>query len=304
MSSEREVSLASGEAVRQVLAESGMRVATIDTAAPRFLETVAETGADVVFIALHGRGGEDGTVQGALELMGMPYTGSGVLASALAMDKARTKLFYRESGLRTPTAWRVTRTALGDLAGDPEGCITRVLAHVGLPLVVKPVADGSSVGISIVHERTDLVHALNTGFAVSDELLVEAFIQGTEVTVPVLGNDEPEALPVIEIVPRNEFYDYESKYSEGGCEHIIPARISEAVARACTDAALKAHKALGCRGMSRTDFIVDIMGVPWAIETNTIPGMTATSLLPHAAAHAGISASELYQRIIGYALEG
>jgi D-alanine-D-alanine ligase len=179
------------------------------------------------------------------------------------------------------------------------------LASSGLPCVVKPVCDGSSLGISIPKTREEFLAALDEGFAVSDVLLIEEFIAGVEVTVPVLGNDPEEliALPVIEIVPKNEFYDYESKYAEGGSEHIIPARITDEEMAACQNAAIEAHRILGCAGVSRTDIIFTDDGTPYLIETNTVPGMTRTSLIPESAKEAGISPGELYRLLIHYALE-
>jgi D-alanine-D-alanine ligase len=294
-SGEREVSLASGENSRKVLEGEGFKVVPIDTGTPQFLEQIEKAKPDVAFIALHGKGGEDGTIQGALELMGIPYTGSGVLASALAMDKWRCKFVYEAADLNVPLSMWLPRGREIDL--------DELMEYVGLPCVIKPVADGSSLGVSIVKEEGALLGALDLAFAVSDVCMAESFVKGTEVTVPVLGNLRAMALPVIEIVPKNEFYDYESKYSEGGSEHIIPARLSPEVERACKDAALAAHMVLGCRGASRTDLIVDETGEPWVIETNTIPGMTNTSLLPEAARHDGIEPGALYRLLIELALE-
>jgi D-alanine-D-alanine ligase len=302
-SGERAVSLVSGTNVHQALEAEGFKAALIDTGEPDFMDTLAHSGAHVAFIALHGKGGEDGTIQGLLELLGMPYTGSGVLASALAMDKARSKVMYRATGLRTPHAVAVDRTDDESAFGGAANDIETLVEKVGLPCVVKPVCDGSSLGVSIVKEAAALLPALEEGFALGDELLVEAFVEGVEVTVPVLGDQDPYALPVIEIIPKNEFYDYESKYASGGSQHIIPARLSPEVTAACEEAALRAHKALGCRGVSRTDIIIDAANVPWVIETNTIPGMTGTSLLPEAARISGIPAGELYTRLIEWALQ-
>ncbi|MDR2493180.1 MAG: D-alanine--D-alanine ligase [Coriobacteriales bacterium] len=302
VSNERDVSILSAENARSELEAAGHTVKMIDTGAPGFVSVLEAAGAEVAFIALHGKGGEDGTIQGLLELVGIPYTGSGVLASALAMDKHRCKAIFSSHGLKTP-AGVIVRAAPGR---GHEGVATQaaaVIEQVGLPCVIKPVSDGSSVGISIVHTKDELPDALANGFAYSDELLGEAYVAGTEVTVPVIGNDEPEALPVIEIVPGHEFYDYESKYRAGGSQHIIPARLDEKTIKECEKIAIQAHVVIGCRGISRTDLIVDPQGVPWVIETNTVPGMTATSLVPDAARAAGISTTELYDRLVAWALE-
>ncbi|MDR3052293.1 MAG: D-alanine--D-alanine ligase [Coriobacteriales bacterium] len=294
-SGERPISIKSSDCVRQALLPAGFTVIPIDTAQPRFIETLAQSGADVVFIALHGKGGEDGTVQGICEHLGLPYTGSGVLASALAMDKERTKVFYRVAGLKTPASVTLRK-------GEPHS-IDQLLQAIGLPCVVKPVFDGSSLGVSIVREQGELTAALETGFAISDQLMLEAFVAGTEVTVAVLGNEQLQALPVIEIVPQSAFYDFEAKYAAGGSEHICPANLPDELLATCQQVAITAHRALGCRGVSRTDLIVDEKGVPWVIETNTIPGMTETSLLPHAAAAVGIKLDELYALLLELALE-
>ncbi|MDR0501340.1 MAG: D-alanine--D-alanine ligase [Coriobacteriales bacterium] len=323
-SNEREISLISAQGVQQVMQERGHDVVLVDTGERGFMHKIAHSGADVAFIALHGKGGEDGCIQGALELFGIPYTGSGVLASALAMDKARTKVMYESVGLSTAPGIVVSivgndslgnsahcstancpdqKAAEDDVARSVQEAHSRVVAEVGIPCVVKPVCDGSSVGVSVVHDDASLANALTSAFAVSGEVLVEKFIDGTEITVGVLGNSNAFALPIVEIVPRGGFYDFDSKYSAGGCEHIIPARISDKAALAASAAGLAAHKVLGCSGMSRTDMIVDANDKPWLIETNTIPGMTPVSLLPDAARAAGISAAELYESFIFWALE-
>jgi D-alanine-D-alanine ligase len=300
ISGEREVSISSGTSVRDVLVEEGFNVAFIDTGSPGFLDELLASKPDVAFIALHGKGGEDGCIQGLLESLNIPYTHSGVESSALAMDKQVSKLLYRIQKLET-AGWAVVRKDRFDAEKD----VDYLLATVGLPCVVKPVRDGSSLGVSIPKTREEFIPALEAGFAVGDDLLVEEFVRGVEVTIPVIGNKETEliALPVIEIIPKNEFYDYESKYAEGGSVHLIPARISPEEMERCKQAAIEAHVVLGCRGVSRTDIIVEADGTPSLIETNTIPGMTRTSLIPEAAKKAGISNGELYRLLIHYALE-
>lgn len=299
ISSEREVSLASAENVKEALKDAGHEVLVIDTASPDFIGTLTTEKPDVAFIALHGKGGEDGCLQGVLDLLNIPYTGSGVLASALAMDKHRTKIIYESLGLKT-APWLVLNA---DEASKTEHATRRILASFDLPVVVKPVDDGSSVGITVVKEAEELPEALTSACATGGDVLVEQFIKGTEITVSVLGSTELQALPSIEIVPKNEFYDYESKYAEGGSVHIIPARLAEAVLEKASEAAIQAHRGLNCYGVSRTDMIVESTGTLWLIETNTIPGMTGTSLLPDAASHVGISNQELYGLLIAWALE-
>ncbi len=253
---------------------------------------------DVVFIALHGKGGEDGTIQGMLELLGIPYTGSGVLASALAMDKALTKKLLRAEGIAVPqdiVLKRHSSFAVAELS-------SKIQASFGFPVIVKPNAQGSTIGCHVVREPSGLDEAIEDAFRFDPTVLVEQFLTGTEITAGVLGNEKPEALPLIEIITGSGFYDYHAKYSPGGSSHIIPARISEAAAQTSTDYALRCHALLGCRGMSRTDLMV-VGDQPYVLEINTIPGMTPTSLLPDAARAAGISFAELLDMLIVYALE-
>lgn len=293
-SAEREVSLHTGEQVASALEVCDHTVTRIDTADIGFIELLRTGDFDVVFICLHGRFGEDGTIQGLLEIIGLPYVGSGVLASALAMDKVASKHIFTASGIRTPDFMALTA-----MPSDVEG----IAARLGSKLVVKPVSEGSSVGMSIVHEQAEIAPALELAFRHDTTVLVEAFIAGTEVTVGVLGNDELLALPTLEVVPEHEFYDYESKYVPGMSRHIIPASVSEAARDECQRVAVEAHRALGCRGMSRADTIVTADGEVYLLEVNTIPGMTSTSLLPDSARAAGIEFPELCDRLVALALE-
>jgi D-alanine-D-alanine ligase len=297
-SNEREVSLVSAQGVQAVLQESGHRVVVIDTGKPGFINEITQSQPDVAFIALHGTGGEDGTIQGVLEQLRLPYTGSGVLASALAMDKYRSKILYRAAGLQTPEAI-ILRSEQ-----SVETNAAHVLANIGVPCVIKPVCEGSSVGISIVRERGDLATALENCFGVCRTALAETFVSGTEITVSVIGTSPAQVLPIIEIVVNvGEFYDFQAKYASGGSTHVIPARISKAASAAAAAAALRAHEILGCHAVSRTDMIVTAADEVWLIETNTIPGMTPTSLLPDSARAAGIGAAELYDKLMFWALE-
>lgn len=294
-SAEREVSLHTGEQVCGALSSRGHQVVAVDTGEHGFIDTLRSGGFDVAFICLHGRFGEDGTIQGLLELLDLPYVGSGVLASALAMDKVMSKQCFVAAGIPTP-AWAVVRR------GQPYSA-AEIADTLGEKVVVKPVSEGSSVGMSIVHERAELEPAIERAFEHDRVVLVEAFVAGTEVTVGVLGNEELMALPTLEVVPEHEFYDYESKYIPGMSRHIIPARVSEPVRAECQRIALAAHRALGCRGMSRSDTIVSADGTVHLLEANTIPGMTKTSLLPDAARAAGIDFPELCNRLVALALE-
>ena len=293
-SAEREVSLNTGDQVARALEAKGHTATRIDTAEIAFIDQVRSGAFDVAFICLHGRFGEDGTMQGLLEIIGLPYVGSGVLASALAMDKVASKHVFAAEGLAMPAS--VILRTMPESTGP-------IVAELGGKLVVKPAREGSSVGMSIVHDPGELVPALELAFRHDAVVIVERFIAGVEVTVGVIGNDELVALPTLEIVPEHEFYDYDSKYVPGMSTHIIPARVSEAAREECARVAIAAHRALGCRGMSRADTIVTADGEVLLLEVNTIPGMTATSLLPDAARAAGIEFPELCDRLVTLALE-
>jgi D-alanine-D-alanine ligase len=251
---------------------------------------------DVALIILHGRLGEDGTIQGFLESLSIPYHGSKVLGSAVAMNKIFSKRLYAQAGLP------VSPYVIADRLNSPNsGWITREL---GLPCVVKPENEGSSIGLSIVRQEQQLGDALEKAWRFDRRCLVEKYVSGTEITVAVLGNDTLEALPLVEIIPGDQFdfFDYEAKYTPGATREICPARLPQNLTEKAQDYAKRAHLALGCRGYSRTDMIVDA-NEAYVLETNTIPGMTQTSLFPQAAAAAGISFSALLDRLIALALE-
>ena len=294
-SAERDVSLSTGAQVAVALGERGFDVESIDAADTAFIERIRTGGFDVVFICLHGRYGEDGTVQGLLEILRVPYVGSGVLASALAMDKVMSKHIFVAEGLTTPP-YVVLRS--GD-SHDLDGAT----AALGVKVVVKPASEGSSVGMTIVHGPRELPGAVSLAFAHDETIIIEQYVEGVEVTVGVIGNDTLVALPTLEIVPEHEFYDYESKYVPGMSRHIIPARISAGARHECERLSVAAHLALGCRGMSRSDLIVTAEDEVLFLETNTIPGMTKTSLLPDAARAAGIEFPALCLRLVQLALE-
>ena len=294
-SAEREVSLHTGEQVEAALASIGHDVVGVDTVDLGFIETLRTGRFDVAFICLHGRFGEDGTIQGLLELIELPYVGSGVLASALAMDKVVSKQIFVASGIPTPE-WAVVRR------GHPYS-VEAISGRLGAKLVVKPVSEGSSVGMSIVHDPGELGPAIERAFEHDHTVLIEEFVSGAEVTVGVLGNSDLMALPTLEVVPEHEFYDYESKYVPGMSRHIIPARVPDAVREECQRIAIEAHRALACRGMSRADTIVTADGTAYLLEVNTIPVMTRTSLLPDAARAAGIEFPQLCDRLVALALE-
>jgi D-alanine-D-alanine ligase len=259
---------------------------------------------DVVFIALHGACGEDGTVQGLLTLLGLPFTGSGVLASALAMDKIQAKEMFRLRGIPVAKQCIVSRRDFAR-TGERGALLERIASEVGLPCVVKPVIGGSSVATHVAATKDALLAAIDDALSVDARALVEEQLVGTEVTCGVLGGgpfEDAVALPVTEIVPKGgTFFDFRAKYTKGASEEITPARIDAVTTRRVQDLAITAHDALGCEGMSRTDFIIR-GGVPIALETNTIPGLTPMSLLPQSAAAAGIPFRELLDKLIASAL--
>ena len=284
-SAEREVSLASGAAVQQALLGRGYDSVAIDVGRD-LPQVLCREGVEVAFIALHGRYGEDGCVQGLLELMKIPYTGSGVLASALAMHKLYSKQAFISSGIPTAPFYHVRRDRQVSVRDLP----------FGVPLVVKPVQEGSSVGISIVKAERDLDAALELAFRYDDDILVEQFIKGQEVQVGIL-DDCP--MGAIEIVPKNEFYDFEAKYTDGMAEHIFPARLEKTLYEKALQTGLAAHLALGCRGYSRVDLLVTPQGECHVLEVNTLPGMTALSLLPEIALKgAGLAFDALVDSIL------
>jgi D-alanine-D-alanine ligase len=254
---------------------------------------------DVAFVAIHGQWGEDGTIQGMLELLGIPYVGSGVLASALAMDKVMALTVLGANGLEVPRGFVV---ATRDFPVKTSWALDEA-AKIGYPIVVKPVRQGSSVGVVMVERAEDLAQAIASGLTLDDRVLVEERLRGTELTVGVIdGPDGLEALPVIEIVTRHDFFDYKAKYDPELTDEICPARISDALAERAQVTALAAHRALDCRDFSRTDMIASEDGRLTVLEVNTIPGMTANSLLPKAARVAGIPFGELCSRLIEAAL--
>lgn len=288
LSAERGVSLKSGAAVHQALQAQGYNAVAIDVGRD-LPEVLQRKGIEIAFIALHGRYGEDGCVQGLLELMKIPYTGSGVLASALAMHKLYSKQAFAAAGILT-APFRCYRRGETVIPAD---------LPFSLPLVVKPVQEGSSVGVSIVKEHNQLAAALDAAFAHDDEILVEQYIKGQEVQVGILA-DRP--VGAIEIVPKNEFYDFEAKYTDGMAEHIFPARLAPPLYEKALEVGLAAHCALGCRGYSRVDLLVTAAGECYVLEVNTLPGMTSLSLLPEIAAKgAGLSFEELVSHIIASA---
>ena len=294
-SGEREVSLRSGAGVLAALTRNGFDAVPVDPNRD-LAQQLQDVGARAVYNALHGGAGEDGTIQGVLEMLEVPYTGCGVLASALTMNKVQTKRILGAAGM--PVCDYV-------FVSCENGCrpsADEIIARLGLPLVLKPNAEGSSLGVTIPKTREAVAMDLEALLSEYGEALAEVYLRGTEITIGVVGaGSGTRALPVLELVPHNEFYDYEAKYTKGLTDMICPARISDEITQRAQALALAAHKATGCSGVSRVDMHVDEAGELWIHEINTVPGMTETSDLPHAAAAEGTSYDDLVLEILGSA---
>lgn len=297
-SNEREVSLNGAASVEAALDRQKYDLVRYDPATDLVKIATDATNIDFALIILHGQLGEDGTIQGFLDMLGVPYQGAGVLGSALAMDKYLSKELYRQSGL--PVADCVL------LAYEDDVDVETIVGQLGLPLVVKPSCEGSSVGVSIIKSKDELAGGIE--FArqyTKNGVMVEAFIAGRELACGVLGNDNPVGLPVLEIIPGDNFtfFDYQAKYEPGASEEICPAPIDDDIAEKIKEYAVKAHNALQLRGYSRTDFLLRPDGALFILETNTIPGFTATSIYPQEAAAAGMDFTTLLDRLIELGLE-
>jgi len=294
-SSEREVSLRSGQGVLGALERLGLRAVAIDPATD-LIAQLRDAGVAVAFNILHGGPGENGAIQGLLDTMGIPYTGSGVLASALSMNKPLTKRLLRSLGIATPDWIEFEAHSL-------NGAAEAVVRELGLPVVLKPFDQGSSVGISILDAAGDVTREVEALARNYGRGFAERFTGGMEITVGIIGcGKRTRALPVLELVPRKRFYDYEAKYTKGLTELICPARLSEDAARQAQEVALAVHCALGCHGISRVDMHLEEAGRVWVHEINSVPGMTETSDVPASAAAAGMSYDDLVLEILHSAL--
>ena len=293
-SAEREVSLSSGKGIMSALKENGHEVIGVDFHPERLTE-VMELDVDIVFIGLHGKFGEDGRIQGLLDMLQIPYVGSGVLGSAVAMDKAKSKKVLKDSGVRLAK----------DLVLNKSDDYRAIDLPFGYPVVVKPNSEGSTIGLTIAQNEEELTTGIEEAFRFDQTVILEEFVSGTEVTVAVMGSKgDVKSLPVVEIVPKNAYYDYESKYAEGGSEHIVPARISPTYTELIQHQSVVAHELLGCETYSRVDYIVPLDGSePVFLEVNTLPGMTPTSLFPDAARAIGYSYEQMIENLIQLGLK-
>jgi len=290
-SSEREISLKSGKAVYESLSQLGLKTLAIDIKTDSIEENtrlIKSQKIDVAFIALHGRFGEDGQIQELLDNLRIPYTGSGVMASRLAMDKIASREIFQAHGLRVPK-YKVEDKFFYDTNSKVHN------DNLSFPLVVKPATHGSSIGLSIVDKEEGLDKAVDSAFSFDTKIIIEEYIKGREVTVGIL---DKRALPVIEIIPKRRFFDYEAKYQVGMTEYVVPAKLEDKISKKIQDTGLAAHKLLGCFGCSRVDMILGQGNTPFVLEVNTIPGLTQTSLLPKAAKIVGIEFAQLCIKLV------
>ncbi|MGH2636734.1 MAG: D-alanine--D-alanine ligase family protein [Actinomycetota bacterium] len=297
-SPEREVSLRSGHRVASALQARGHHARLLDPAEGPFVENVSTATVSACYIALHGKDGEDGTVQRVLDTLGIAYTGSTPLACQVAFDKVLAKETLDAAGVRTPPWAAIQATALRDLAGGPA--LHLVVDRLGLPLVVKPSRAGSAMGLTFVERESDLPSAVMSALSFSDAAIVERRVDGPEVAAGTLS---AEPLPLVEIVPKSGVFDYAARYTPGATEYYAPARLDPEVTAAAQAAAARAFEVLGVRDVGRADVMIDVDGVPWIVDVNVSPGMTDTSLLPMAAQAAGIGFEELCDRVLGLAVD-
>ena len=299
VSTERDVSLDSGEAVANALIEYGYTNVTLFDLTQNNIGELIAMNPDIAFLALHGKGGEDGCIQGALELAGIPYTGPSVLASAVCMNKVFTKRVLKSVGIPTADYLEFDKRS----TMSKEEISKKIIDQLGLPVVLKSPCQGSSISVVSAHSEEEIKNAIDEVFNYGDELLVEEFLNGVEITLPIIGNENPEVLPEIEIALERELLDYDSKRIFGLCHHIIPARISEEDREKVYAIGKQAYKALHCCGISRIDFIIDKNKGPMVVEVNTLPGMTDTSFAPKSGRAAGLSFGELVSKILQFGLE-
>lgn len=291
-SAEREVSLRTGKAISKALKEKGYKIVDIDLIPEKFSEQIKESKAEIVFNAIHGLYGEDGKIQGYLDMLGIPYTGSDLETSAISMNKHITKQLLSLSGIPCPKGICINEK------GDVSACL-ELIKNLSLPVIVKPNSQGSTIGVTIVKNTKELEKALNLAFEYSNEVLIEEFIEGREFTVAViLDEKEIKAFPAIEIVPHSGAYDYESKYTVGATTYICPAKISDNLSDQLKEYAKKAFSLLKCQGVARVDYMLDKNDNAFVLEINTVPGMTETSLVPKAALAVGINFTDLCETIL------
>lgn len=294
-SMERSVSLKSGHRVSRALETKGYEVIELDVD-EALVPTLISEKPDTVYIALHGKFGEDGTVQELLEILGIPYTGPGPLSSIIGFNKVLSKELFIANGVATPKYFSLSTPTLEEMGASK--LLPMIWEKLGSPVVVKPASQGSALGVKVVDDLSDLPDALLIALGYDDKVLLEECINGTEIAISVIGNEERMTLPAIEVVPESGFYDFDSRYTPGKTEYFAPARLSDEIAEEASRVALRVHDLLRCKDLSRVDMIVGENGTPYVLELNISPGMTETSLLPLAAEAAGISFQDLAERLV------
>ena len=298
---EREISIKSGQRISNALRKLGYDVAKLDVD-QSIVDNLKAGKYDLAYIALHGKDGEDGTIQEMLEVLEIPYTGPGVYANVLSFDKIISKQIFNKLDIATPPFYFLNASSFSELGASRV--LPQIVKKLGLPLVVKPSAQGSALGIRLVEKEEDLTDAIISALGYSKKVILEKYVKGIELAASIIGKDKPVVLPVVEIVPENNFFDFESRSRVGSTEYFIPARISDGEMEKVSDTALSVHQALKCTDLSRVDIIMDEKDrIPYVLELNTSPGMTDTSLLPMAAEEAGMSFEELVDKIVNMALE-
>ncbi len=297
-SSEAEISRLTGNAILKALREKGYEAQPLELDPKNLAQDLKKSDCQVVFNAVHGRYGEDGLLRATADLLSLPCTSSGVMASAITMDKVMTKRIFLSAGINTPQALFYKKNTLNEV----DIC-THIMEEFSFPLVVKAPDQGSSIGVYIVKTKEELEKSVKEAFSYGEQILVEEFIKGKELTVAVICKAEKKALPIIEIVANDGLYDYHNKYTKGASHHIIPARIDEKVAAQIEKMAIDACDVTACSGVARVDFLLSEDNIPYALEINTVPGMTELSLVPDAARAAGISFPELCEMILRMAIE-
>lgn len=297
---EREVSIKSGQRVSNALKKLGYNVIKMDVD-ESLISNLTATKIDIAYIALHGKDGEDGTIQEILEVLNIPYTGPGVYPNVLSFDKIISKQIFENNNIPTPPFYFLNESSFRELGASK--LLPLIVEKLGLPLVVKPSAQGSALGIKIIDKEKELPNAIISALSYSRKVIIEKFISGTELAVSIIGKDNPKTLPIVEIVPQKEFFDFESRYSIGKTDYFVPARLSSKIEKNIKNTAINVHNSLKCTKLSRVDIILDKeKEIPYVLELNTSPGMTDTSLLPLAAKEDGISFEELVDMIVKMSL--
>lgn len=296
---EREVSLRSGRRVSTALKSRGYEVIEIDVD-QNLIENLKKASPDIVYIALHGKYGEDGSIQEVLEIMRIPYTGPGVYPNILGIDKVMTKHVLKQAGISTARFHALSAGAFKDMGAS--SALPSIIADFGMPLVVKPSAQGSALGLKVVDKQEDLATALLAALSYDDKVLIEEYIDGTEISVSVIGNDDPVVLPIVEVIPHKDWFDFEARYTMGMSDYYVPARLEKPLADKINATALEIYGLFKCKGLSRIDIIIKDE-TPYVLELNTSPGLTETSLLPMAAKAYGLEFEDLVEKIIEFGLE-